>query len=82
MGGARAIGRLKQDNLRGQVVLDPGGSGAWAMLAREFAAQGCCLALCARDGDELARAKAELVQTKANVETFVCDLRKQEQVTG
>ncbi len=79
--GRELLARIKQDDLRGQVVLITGGSrGLGLALAHEFAAQGCCLALCARDGDTLARAKADLALRKANVETFVCDLREQEQV--
>ncbi len=78
--GRELVTRLKQDNLRGQVVLITGGSrGLGLALAREFAAHGCILALCARDGDELGRAKADLAERRANVETFVCDLRDQGQ---
>lgn len=78
--GRKLLKAASQEDLHGQVVLITGGSrGLGLALAREFAASGCRLALCARDGDELARARADLAQTGAEVETFVCDLREREQ---
>lgn len=61
--------------LRGNVVLITGGSrGLGLALAREFAAEGCRLALCARDERELERAKRDLQSRGANVEIFRCDV--------
>jgi len=52
----------RQENLYGQVVLITGGSrGLGLALAREFARAGCRLVLAARDTQELARARQDLM---------------------
>lgn len=56
-----ALLRRREADLRGQVVLITGSSrGLGFLLAKEFAREGCRLAICARDGEELERAKADL----------------------
>ncbi|MEN3368038.1 MAG: hypothetical protein V7609_181 [Verrucomicrobiota bacterium] len=58
-----------------KVVLITGGSrGLGLVLARKFCAEGAHVALLARDPDELARARDELVQRGAEVLTVSCDL--------
>jgi len=67
--------------LRGKVVLLTGGSrGLGLELARVLAGRGARLALVARDDEELARARDELRGRGAEVETFSCDVRFQDQV--
>lgn len=62
-------------NLRGKVVLITGGSrGLGLVLAREFAAQGARLAICARDGAELRGAEKDLTERGAEVLTVRCDV--------
>lgn len=68
-------------DLPGQVVLITGSSrGLGLQLAREFAAAGCRLVLCARDQRELERAQAELVQRGADVLALPCNVADQTQV--
>ncbi len=62
-------------DLGGSVVLITGGSrGLGLALAHEFGRHGCRLALCARDADELTRAREELAVKGYEVFTAVCDL--------
>ena len=73
--GARLVRSWRAADLRGEVVLIMGGSrGLGLMLAREFAARGCRLALGARDEGELARAGRELEARGAAVLTMRCDV--------
>lgn len=66
-----------------KVVLITGGSrGLGLVLARELAQKGARLAICARDGEELARAREELQNAGAEVFDVICDVREQEQVNG
>lgn len=68
-------------DLHGKVVLITGGSrGLGLALAREFALEGARIALCARDHDELERAKRDLVGQGADVFTMPCDLRDRKQI--
>ena len=71
---ARAI-RTARYSLRGKIALITGGSrGLGLVLARHICAQGGSVALIARDPDELARAKADLIQRGGVVLTVQCDL--------
>lgn len=66
-------------DLRGEAVLITGGSrGLGMLLAREFAEQGCRVAICARDEDELDSARAAL--NIPNLLTIVCDVSDGRQV--
>jgi len=65
----------------GKVVLITGGSrGLGLVLARQLCAEGARVALLARDPDELARAREELVQRGGEVLTISCDLLEPEQI--
>lgn len=68
-------------DLGGQVVLITGGSrGLGLALAREFGRHGCRLALCARDAEELERAREDLQASGYEAHTSVCDLTDTAQV--
>jgi NAD(P)-dependent dehydrogenase (short-subunit alcohol dehydrogenase family) len=79
---ARALlRRAREFDFREKVVLITGGSrGLGLVLARELAAEGARLALCARDLGELERARAELVGRGADVLAFPCDVTDRAQV--
>ena len=65
----------------GKVVLITGGSrGLGLVLARELASRGARIAICARDRDELQRAKEDLETRGAEVFDAVCDIRHQADV--
>jgi NAD(P)-dependent dehydrogenase (short-subunit alcohol dehydrogenase family) len=71
---ARAV-RTACYTLRDKIVLITGGSrGLGLVLARQICARGGNVALVARDREELARAKAELVRRGGRVKTVECDL--------
>jgi len=70
-------------DLYGKVVLITGGSrGLGLALAREFAAEGCKVAICARDVAELARARADLENRCAQVHAARCDVTNLAEVDG
>ncbi|HEY0003202.1 MAG TPA: SDR family NAD(P)-dependent oxidoreductase [Pyrinomonadaceae bacterium] len=79
---ARALLRKwREYDLREKVVLITGGSrGLGLVLAREMAEQGASLAICARDVDELERARADLLRRGARVVAVPCDVTDREQV--
>ncbi|WP_337175635.1 SDR family oxidoreductase [Paludisphaera sp.] len=79
---ARAFARNRRMiHLGGRVVLITGGSrGLGLVTAREFAAQGARVAICARDADELERARVDLASRGADVAAFTCDVTDQAQV--
>jgi len=82
---ARAVTRrIRAISLAGKVVVVTGGSrGLGLVLARELASQGARLALCARDADELERARRELVdELGAEVLASPCDVTAPDQVEG
>lgn len=75
------IRRRRTIELRGKVVFITGGSrGLGLVLARQLADEGAKLALCARDADELARARAELKSRNADVLAVPCDVTDKAQV--
>ena len=68
-------------SFRDKTVLISGGSrGLGLLLARELAAEGARLALCARSLEELERAEAELRSAGAEVITMACDITERAQV--
>jgi NAD(P)-dependent dehydrogenase (short-subunit alcohol dehydrogenase family) len=79
--GRRALNRVRESDLRGQVALITGGSsGLGFLLAREFAREGCRIIICARDQDELKWAGDELRRHGAKVITVGCDVADRKQV--
>src|SRR5690242_11163840 len=59
----------------GKTVLITGGSrGLGLVLARELASRGANIAICARDRDELQRAKEDLESNGAEVFDAICDM--------
>ncbi len=73
--------RARRTNLRGQVALVTGGSrGLGMLLARELAAEGCQVAICARDPGDLERARLNLANFGHEVFTTVCDVSDRSQV--
>ncbi len=72
---------LTKFKVNGKVVLITGGSrGLGLVLARELAAQGAKLALCARSADKLELARQELERSGAEVITIPVDLTDPQQV--
>ncbi|HXE56625.1 MAG TPA: SDR family NAD(P)-dependent oxidoreductase [Gemmatimonadales bacterium] len=76
LASARVAARRRRTiDLHGRTVLITGGSrGLGLVLARELTRHGAALALCARDEDELERARTELSALGATVFTFPCDV--------
>jgi NAD(P)-dependent dehydrogenase (short-subunit alcohol dehydrogenase family) len=79
---ARALVRARQSyDLRDRVVLITGGSrGLGLVLAREFASRGSRIVICARDRDELERARLDLEGRGARVLALACDVTDRAQV--
>jgi NAD(P)-dependent dehydrogenase (short-subunit alcohol dehydrogenase family) len=73
--------RSKEEDISGSTVLITGGSrGLGLALARRFAREGCRIAICARDEEELARAKEDLINRGAEVISVRCDVTKRSEV--
>ena len=73
--GLEALRRSREVELTGQVALVTGGSrGLGLELARELLRRGCRVAICARDQDELDRARGDLAQDGADVVVVRCDV--------
>ena len=79
---ARAVyRRFGGYDFEGKTVLITGGSrGLGLVLARGFAAEGANVAICARDPEELERARADLASRGARVFAFPCDVTDRAQV--
>ena len=70
-----ARSRARRKRLADRVVLITGGSRGFGLaLAREFAKLQCRIALCARDQDELERARQTLERAGHEVFTVACDI--------
>jgi len=83
LAGRRILAQRDEADLHGQVALITGGSrGLGLALAEELAAQGCRLAICARDAEELERAAEKLHSQGTQVLTIVCDVTDREQVAA
>jgi NAD(P)-dependent dehydrogenase (short-subunit alcohol dehydrogenase family) len=68
-------------DLHGKVVFITGGSrGLGLQLAREFAAEGCRIAICARDSQELERARDDIAAHGAEAHTVRCDITHRDDV--
>ena len=80
--GARALYRSRRKyDLRGKVVLITGSSrGLGLALAEEFAIRGSRIVICAREQEELSRARIRLQELGAEVLDIVCDVSDRESV--
>jgi short-subunit dehydrogenase len=79
--GARKLGDLRGDDLRGRTVLITGSSrGLGLAMAEEFARHGANIMLCARDEGELMRARQQVEMLGAEVGAVTCDVSKPQQV--
>jgi NAD(P)-dependent dehydrogenase (short-subunit alcohol dehydrogenase family) len=79
--GLKRLREHRLRELRGQTVLITGGSrGLGLALAEEFAQFGAKVAICARDEQELARARQQLEDMGAVVCAVPCDVSKPEEV--
>lgn len=83
--GVAVVGELlqrrKMIDLQGKVVLITGSSRGFGLaIAEQFALAGAKLALCARDEEELARARMQVSEFGAQVLTIPCDISDPEQV--
>ena len=75
------LAQKRKLDFRNKTVLITGGSrGLGLELARQLAGEEANIAICARDADELARAKSELQQYGIDVFAEVCDITNKVQV--
>ena len=76
-----ALRKRKSADLAGQVALITGGSRGFGLeLARQFAAEGCRIAICARDETELENAQASLERDGIDAFAHSCDVTVPAQV--
>jgi short-subunit dehydrogenase len=79
--GMKKFRQHRWRELRGQTVLITGGSrGLGLAMAEEFAQAGARIAICARDEEELARARHHLERMGVEVSAVACDVSRPEQV--
>ena len=75
MAGSRMLRRARRMDFAGRTVFITGGSrGLGLLLARRFGAAGARIAICARDPDELERARSLLAAEGADVLALDCDV--------
>jgi NAD(P)-dependent dehydrogenase (short-subunit alcohol dehydrogenase family) len=76
------IRRRRRIDLRDKIVVVTGGSrGLGLVIARELVRDGAIVAICARDPDELERARVELSVLGGRVHAGVCDVTDRDDVT-
>jgi NAD(P)-dependent dehydrogenase (short-subunit alcohol dehydrogenase family) len=81
LGVRAALRKRREFDFSGRTVLITGGSrGLGLVLARELASAGARLSICARDPQELERARADLAARGAEVLAFPCDVTERAQV--
>ena len=85
VGALTAYTVMKQNrpsySFRGKTVVITGGSrGLGLVLAREFAREKAKIAICARNPEELERARMDLQERGAEVQAIVCDVRDEADV--
>ena len=81
LAGREVLGRLREEDLAGQVAVITGGSkGLGFLLARELATEGCQVVICGRDQEDLARAQLTLEERGARVHAVPCDVSDRGQV--
>ena len=80
---ARAVVRRRRRiDLRGKVVVVTGGSrGLGLVLGRQLVARGAKVAICARDHDELERARVDLLERGGRVFASPCDVTDRDDIT-
>ena len=77
------VNHFLEYDLKNKTVLITGGSrGLGLVMAREFARQGSRLALCARDEEELERARLDLERLGVEVMVVRCDVTNKQEVTA
>ncbi|MDP9171196.1 MAG: SDR family oxidoreductase, partial [Acidobacteriota bacterium] len=73
--------KSRERDIAGEAVLITGGSrGLGLALAQRFAREGCRVAICARDEEELGRAAASLTRFGSGVMTVRCDVTQKQDV--
>ena len=81
LAGRQMVRWSRRFDLRDRLVLVTGGSrGLGLLLAREFAAAGARVAVCARAADELERARQQLAGDGHDVWTGTCDITRPAEV--
>jgi NAD(P)-dependent dehydrogenase (short-subunit alcohol dehydrogenase family) len=81
LGVRAAVRRWREFDFGGKSVLITGGSrGLGLVLARELAREGARLSICAREPQELERARVDLASRGAEVLAFPCDVTDRAQV--
>jgi NAD(P)-dependent dehydrogenase (short-subunit alcohol dehydrogenase family) len=79
--GRKLLKGRREADLSGQVALVTGGTrGLGYLVAREFGREGCRLAICARDPEELRQAQQDLAGQGFDVLALQCDVSQPQEV--